>query len=154
MGIDEVLTAPHSPGRTLLPSASSECLNHLLVLGERRRYFDYYHRARTHLALDKDAPAVRSVALPEAGRIVEIPEIGGLLSRSRTPFATQPPSSWRVSPSGINCRCCSDQSVDPGCNRKPGEASRRDWREPYTGRKSFCWQPLASPGRGRGKNWR
>ncbi len=64
-----------------------ECLNHVLVLGEshlRRilaRYFSYYHRARTHLALDKDAPDVRPVELPEAGRIVEIPEVGGLHHR-------------------------------------------------------------------------
>jgi hypothetical protein len=59
----------------------------VLVLGERhlRRilalYFDYYHRARTHLSLDKDAPDVRSVERPEAGRIVEIPEVGGLHHR-------------------------------------------------------------------------
>ena len=57
---------------------------HFRVLNERHlrhiltRYFAYYHRARTHLALDKDAPDVRSVELPEAGRIVEIPEVGGL----------------------------------------------------------------------------
>jgi Cyclic nucleotide-binding domain len=34
--------------------------------------------------------------------------------RPRPPSATQPPSRWRMSPSGINWRCCSDQSVDPG----------------------------------------
>ena len=63
------------------------CLNHVLVLGERHlrrtlaRYFAYYHRARTHLALDKDAPDVRSLELSEAGRIMEIPEVGGLHHR-------------------------------------------------------------------------
>jgi hypothetical protein len=41
-------------------------------------YFAYYHRARTHLALDKYAPAGRPVERSEAGRIVEIPEVGGL----------------------------------------------------------------------------
>jgi hypothetical protein len=57
----------------------------VLVLGERHlrrilaRYFDYYHRAGTHLALDKDAPDVRPVELP--GRIVQIPEVGGLHHR-------------------------------------------------------------------------
>jgi putative transposase len=92
MGIDEVLTAPHSPWQNpfaerLIGSIRRECLNHVLVLGERHlrrtlaRYFDYYHRARTHLSLDKDAPDVRSVELPEAGRIVEIPEVGGLHHR-------------------------------------------------------------------------
>ncbi len=92
MRIQEVLTAPHSPWQNpfaerLIGSIRRECLNHVLVLGEshlRRilaRYFSYYHRARTHLALDKDAPDVRSVELPEAGRIVEIPEVGGLHHR-------------------------------------------------------------------------
>src|SRR5213594_1367235 len=92
IGIDEVLTAPHSPwpnpfAERLIGSIRRECLNHVLVLGEshlRRilaRYFSYYHRARTHLALDKDAPDVRPVELPEAGRIVEIPEVGGLHHR-------------------------------------------------------------------------
>lgn len=47
------------------------------------RYLEYYHRARTHLSLDKDAPDVRSVEPPGAGRIVEIPEVGGLHHRFR-----------------------------------------------------------------------
>jgi transposase InsO family protein len=92
MGIEEVLTAPHSPWQNpfaerLIGSIRRECLSHVLVLGVRHlhrvlaRYFDYYHRARTHLSLDKDAPDVRSVELPEAGRIVEIPEVGGLHHR-------------------------------------------------------------------------
>src|SRR5919106_1452158 len=90
--IEEVLTAPHSPWQNpfaerLIGSIRRECLNHVLVLGEshlRRilaRYFRYYHGARTHLTLDKDAPDGRPVELPEAGRIVEIPEVGGLHHR-------------------------------------------------------------------------
>src|SRR5467141_3709635 len=89
MRIEEVLTAPHSPWQNpfaerLIGSIRRECLDHVVVLGERHlrrilaRYFSYYHRARTHLALDKDAPDVRPVELPEAGGIVEIPEVGGL----------------------------------------------------------------------------
>ena len=92
MRIAEVLTAPHSPWQNpfaerLIGSIRRECLNHVLVLGEshlRRilaRYFSYYHRAHTHLALDKDAPDVRPVELSDAGRIVEIPEVGGLHHR-------------------------------------------------------------------------
>jgi transposase InsO family protein len=92
MGIEEVLTAPQSPWQNpfaerLIGSIRRECLNHVLVLGERHlrriltRYFAYYHRARTHLALDKDAPDVRPVELPEAGRVVPIPEVGGLHHR-------------------------------------------------------------------------
>ncbi len=92
MRIEEVLTAPHSPWQSpfaerLIGSIRRECLDHVLVLGESHlrhilaRYFSYYHRARTHLALDKDAPHVRPVELPEAGRIVQIPEVGGLHHR-------------------------------------------------------------------------
>jgi putative transposase len=92
MGIDELLTAPHSPWQNpfaerLIGSIRRECLNHILVLSERHlrrilvRYFAYYHRARTHISLDKDAPDVRPVELPDAGRIVEIPEVGGLHHR-------------------------------------------------------------------------
>jgi putative transposase len=91
MGIDEVLTAPHSPWQNpfaerLIGSIRRECLNHVLVLGDAhlRRilaaYFDYYHQSRTHLALDKDAPDARPIEL-SAGRIVEIPEVGGLHHR-------------------------------------------------------------------------
>jgi transposase InsO family protein len=88
MGIDEVLAAPHSPWQNpfaerLIGSIRRECLDHVLVLGERhlRSILARYHRARTHLSLDKDAPHVRSVELPGAGRIVEIPEVGGLHHR-------------------------------------------------------------------------
>src|SRR5256886_2065413 len=92
MGISEVLTAPLSPWQNpfaerLIGSIRRECLNHVLVLGEshlRRilaRYFSYYHRARTHLPLHKAAPDVRPVERAEPGRIVEIPEVGGLHHR-------------------------------------------------------------------------
>jgi transposase InsO family protein len=92
LGINEVQTAPHRPWQNpfaerLVGSIRRECLDHVVVLGERHlrrtltRYFAYYHEARTHLSLDKDAPDVRSVELPEAGRIVEIPEVGGLHHR-------------------------------------------------------------------------
>ena len=92
IGIDEVLTAPHSPWQNpfaerLIGSIRRACLDHVVVIGERhlRRtltaYFAYYHRARTHLSLDKDAPDVRSVESFEAGRIVEFPKVGGLHHR-------------------------------------------------------------------------
>jgi putative transposase len=92
MRIEEVLTAPHSPWQNpfaerLIGSIRRECLDHVLVLGEshlRRilaRYFSYYHRTRTHLSLDKDAPDIRPVERPEAGGIMELPEVGGLHHR-------------------------------------------------------------------------
>ena len=92
MGIGEVLTAPHSPWQNpfaerLIGSIRRECLNHVLVLGERHlrriltRYFAYYHRARTHLSLDKDAPDGRPIEPPELGTVIPIPEVGGLHHR-------------------------------------------------------------------------
>src|SRR5207237_9435003 len=71
----------------LIGSIRRECLNHVLVLGERHlrrtlaRYFAYYHRARTHLSLDKDAPHGRPIEWPELGKIIRIREVGGLHHR-------------------------------------------------------------------------
>jgi hypothetical protein len=54
------------------------------VLGDRhlRRiltvYFAYYHRARTHLSLNKDAPDGRPIDPPELPAIMSIPYVGGL----------------------------------------------------------------------------
>jgi putative transposase len=45
------------------------------------QYLAYYHQARTHLALDKDAPGLRPIELPVTGKIVELPEVGGLHHR-------------------------------------------------------------------------
>jgi hypothetical protein len=46
-----------------------------------KSYFDYYLGSRTHLSLAKDAPTARVVQGPEAGQIVEIPQVGGLHHR-------------------------------------------------------------------------
>ena len=89
LGIREVLAAPQSPWQNpyverLIGSIRRECLDHVVVFGERhlRRlltaYFAYYHRARTHLSLDKDAPDGRPIESPELGVIIPIPEVGGL----------------------------------------------------------------------------
>ena len=92
MGVGEVLAAPQSPWQNpfverLIGSIRRECRNHVLVLGERHlrrtlaRYFAYYHRARTHLALDKDAPLGRRIERPGLGRVISIREVGGLHHR-------------------------------------------------------------------------
>ena len=94
MGMDEVLTAPRSPWQNpyverLVGSIRRECLDHLIVWNQRslRRilqdYFTYYEQSRTHLALAKDAPQPRAVEKPEQGRIVSIPQVGGLHHRYR-----------------------------------------------------------------------
>ena len=92
MGIGEVLTAAQSPWQNpfaerLIGSIRRECLDHVVVLGDRhlRRiltaYLAYYHRTRTHLSLDKDAPNGRRIELPSLGPILSIPEVGGLHHR-------------------------------------------------------------------------
>jgi putative transposase len=92
MGIKEVLSAPRSPWQNpfadwLVGSIRRECLDHVIVWNERslRRtldsYFVYDQRSRTHLALGKDAPESRAVEPPEQGRVVAIPQVGGLHHR-------------------------------------------------------------------------
>jgi len=44
-------------------------------------YGRYYHRSRTHLGLEKNAPDPRRVSPPSAGPIIVIPEVGGLHRR-------------------------------------------------------------------------
>jgi transposase InsO family protein len=92
MRIEDVVTAPHSPWQNpfaerLIGSVRRECLDQVLVLSEQHlrriltRFFAYYHRARTHLALDKDAPDGRPIQPPHLGAIIPIPEVGGLHHR-------------------------------------------------------------------------
>ena len=92
MGITEVLIAPHSPwqnpyGERVIGSIRRECLDHLIIFNERhlRRvlssYEDYYHRTRTHLSLGKDCPEPRPVHPPTHGKVIAIPQVGGLHHR-------------------------------------------------------------------------
>ena len=87
-----MLSAPRSPWQRayverVIGTIRRECLDYLIVFSEaslRRTlglYFDYYHRSRTHLSLKKDSPEPRSVQLPETGRVVAIPQVGGLHHR-------------------------------------------------------------------------
>jgi putative transposase len=92
MGIKEVLSAPRSPWQRayverVIGTIRRECLDHLIVFNEaslRRTlclYIDYYHRSRTHLALDKDSPEPRAVQPPKLGPVVSVPQVGGLHHR-------------------------------------------------------------------------
>jgi hypothetical protein len=87
--IKEVSTALRSPWQNpyaerVIGSIRRECLDHMIILGERHlkrilsSYVDYYHDARTHLSLEKDAPAGRVVQSAEKGRVVELKQVGGL----------------------------------------------------------------------------
>jgi transposase InsO family protein len=87
--MDQILAAPRSPWQNayaerLIGSIRRKCLDHVIVLSAahlRRlltRYFHYYHRWRTHLSLVMDCPESRAVQLPNEGRVVGAPDVGGL----------------------------------------------------------------------------
>src|SRR5512135_806613 len=87
MGIRDRPTAPRSPWQNgycerLIGSIRRECLDHIVVFGERhlrhllRVYADYYNHTRTHLSLNKDSPVSRAVE--SFGRILPVPILGGL----------------------------------------------------------------------------
>jgi transposase InsO family protein len=94
MGIEQVLTACRSPWQSpyverIIGSIRRECLDHCIVLNERhlRRiladYFDYYHHARAHMSLDRNSPVARDIEPPDRGRVIAIPQVGGLHHRYR-----------------------------------------------------------------------
>ena len=87
MGIRDRPISPGLPWQNgyverLIGTLRRECLDHVLIIGTRhlRRvlasYAAYYNQARTHLALQKDAPLYRKEQL--SGRIVAIPILSGL----------------------------------------------------------------------------
>jgi transposase InsO family protein len=92
MNIEEVLSAPRSPWQRayverLIGSIRRECLDHVIVCNETSlhriltAYFSYYHATRPHLSLEKDSPEPRKVHPPGLGRVLSIPQVGGLHHR-------------------------------------------------------------------------
>jgi putative transposase len=92
MGIDEVVSAAHSPWQNpyaerLIGSIRRECLDPLIVFNKQqlrrilREYFAYYNEVRPHQALEKNAPVVREVEPPAKGKIISLPQVGGLHHR-------------------------------------------------------------------------
>jgi transposase InsO family protein len=89
MGIEEVLIAPRAPRQNpyaerIIGSIRRECLDHLIVRSEDHlrqilwEHLAYYHEARTHLSLDRNAPDPRSVQPPQKGKVVAKACLGGL----------------------------------------------------------------------------
>src|ERR1700688_1173100 len=87
MGIRDRPTSPRSPWQNgyaerLIGSIRRECLDHVVVFGERHlrhlllSYMKYHNEIRTHLSLEKDAPVSRAVE--RAGQILCRPILGGL----------------------------------------------------------------------------
>jgi transposase InsO family protein len=89
MGIKEKLIAPRSPWQNpyverLVGSIRRECLNRVIVFNERQlrqileQFLAYYHEVRPHRSLAHDSPIPRPVQLPECGKVIEMPLVGGL----------------------------------------------------------------------------
>jgi transposase InsO family protein len=87
MGIRDRPTSPRSPWQNayaerLIGSIRRECLDHVVVFGERHlrhvllSYMKYHNEVRTHLSLEKDAPVARAVEL--VGHVLCRPILGGL----------------------------------------------------------------------------
>jgi hypothetical protein len=87
MGIRDRPISPGSPWQNghaerLIGTIRRECLDQTLIFGESQlrrilaSYTAYYNQARTHLALQKDAPLHRTVQ--RSGVIVAIPILAGL----------------------------------------------------------------------------
>ena len=87
MGIRDRPIAPASPWQNgvaerLIGTLRRECLDQIVVFGEAHlrkilcAYAAYYNQARTHLALQKNAPIKRRVQ--RFGRIIAIPVLAGL----------------------------------------------------------------------------
>jgi hypothetical protein len=79
------------PGPTLLIMLHEPGLRRAL-----KSYFDYYAHWRTHLSLDKDALIPRPVQPSGLGRVVELPEVGGLHPPIRTPRSLTEPARSAV----------------------------------------------------------
>jgi putative transposase len=89
LDIEEVKIAPRSPWQNpycerLIGSLRRDLLDHVVVLNARHlqrvltAYISYYHRFRTHLSLEMDCPHPRAVEPPEVGKVMVLPEVGGL----------------------------------------------------------------------------
>jgi transposase InsO family protein len=92
MGIEQVLTAPRSPWQNpccerVIGTLRRDCLDHVIVVREQhlrrilRKYLEYVHGSRTHLALDKDAPEPHRRESIEGGKVIAVPIVGGLHHR-------------------------------------------------------------------------
>jgi len=92
LGIEEVLIAFRSPWQSpyverLIGSIRRECLDHVIVFNEAHllriltSYFAYYHESRAHLSLARNAPVPRRVEHPSEGKVIAVPQVGGLHHR-------------------------------------------------------------------------
>jgi transposase InsO family protein len=92
LGMSEILIAPRAPRQNpfaerVIGSIRRECLDLVIVLNERhlrrllRSYLVYYNVTRPHRSLGNNSPRGREVQSVLSGRIVTVPEVGGLHRR-------------------------------------------------------------------------
>ena len=90
--IRQVITAPSAPWQNpfverVIGSIRRECLDHFIILSEAhlrrllRAYVVYYNTTRPHQSLDNNSPQPRAIEPPPGGRIIAIPQVGGLHHR-------------------------------------------------------------------------
>jgi transposase InsO family protein len=88
-GVKVVHTPPHCPqanavAERWIRSARTECLDHLLILGERQlhrtltTYCRFYNERRQHQGLGQRCP-VPLAAVPGVGPVIRRDALGGLL---------------------------------------------------------------------------
>jgi Integrase core domain len=128
MAIQEVLSAPRSPWQRayverVIGTIRRECLDHVIVFNEASLYrhvksfVTYYHESRTHLSLGKDSPESRAVQPPELGRIVAIPQVGGLHHR----YERRAAGNFNPGPCATGT---SVNRIDPGADPRPRPTRR------------------------------
>ena len=85
-------TAPRSPWQDpycerVIGTLRRECLDHVIVLNEAHlrwmlsSFLDYYHASRPHQSSGSNAPTPRDIEPPSRGRVIGIPQVGGLHHR-------------------------------------------------------------------------
>jgi hypothetical protein len=98
MGIRDRPTSPRSPWQNgyaerLIGSIRRECLDHVVVFGERHlrhvllSYLKYHNQVRTHLSLEKDAPVSRAVESAQSAVMNSRTWYATTIIRNRMEFA-------------------------------------------------------------------
>ncbi len=87
--MEEVIISPGRPWQNayaerVIGSIRRELVDHVIVFSENhlrklvREYVDHYNSFRTHMSLKGNAPVPRTVEPPERGKVVSLPQVGGL----------------------------------------------------------------------------
>ncbi len=161
MGIQEVVTAPHSPWQNpfverVIGSIRRECLDHVIIWNEKalrrhlRRYFAYYHAWRPHLSLEKDAPIRErpSHSLP-AGSCRSLKSAVSTITTNGAPRRDKPVQPQSVPPAITESRrsVCADAAGGQPTSAR-SNANRLASRSPFRPHHSSPPAPSAPPNRG------